>query len=49
MIARFEKMKGVQGATPVMNIYVKMMAGKYVGYVSILGIRADMFSSLTSP
>lgn len=49
MIARFEKMKGVQGATPVMNIYVKMMAGKYVGYVSILGIRADMFSLLDIP
>ena len=49
MIARFEKMKGVQGATPVMDIYVKMMAGKYVGYVSILGIRADMFSLLDIP
>lgn len=49
MIAKFESMKGVQGATPVMNIYVKMMAGKYVGHVNIMGIRADMFSLLDIP
>ncbi len=49
MIAKFEKIKGVQGATPVMSIYVKMMAGKYVSYVSIMGIRADMFTLLDIP
>lgn len=49
MVAKFEQIKGVQGATPVMNLYVKMLAGKYVSHVNILGIRADMFSLLDIP
>lgn len=49
MIAKFEMMKGVQGATPVMYINVKMMADKYVSYANIIGIRADMFRLLDIP
>ncbi len=49
MIAKFEKIKGVQGATPIMNLYLKMMADKYVSYASIIGIRADMFTLLDIP
>lgn len=49
MIAKLEKIKGVQGATPVMNIYVKMMAGKYVAHGNIIGIKADMFKLLDIP
>ncbi|HHU89515.1 MAG TPA: ABC transporter permease [Clostridiaceae bacterium] len=49
MIAKFETMKGVQGATPVMYLNVKMMADKYVSYANIIGIRADMFRLLDIP
>lgn len=49
MIATFEKIKGVQGATPIMNLNLKMMADKYVSYVSIIGIRAEMFKLLDIP
>jgi len=49
MIAQFETIKGVEGATPVIYLYVKMMADKYVSYASILGIRADMFKLLDIP
>ncbi|MGI6084525.1 MAG: ABC transporter permease [Acetivibrionales bacterium] len=49
MIANFEKIKGVQGATPVMNLNVKMMAGKYVSHAFIIGIKAEMFSMLDIP
>jgi putative ABC transport system permease protein len=49
MLAHFETIKGVQGATPVMNLYLKMMAGKYVSNVSIIGIKAEMFTLLDIP
>ncbi len=49
MIAKFEMIKGVQGATPVINLNLKMMADKYVSYANIIGIRADMFKLLDIP
>jgi len=49
MIAQFETIKGVEGATPVIYLNVKMMADKYVSYANILGIRADMFKLLDIP
>lgn len=49
MVAKFERIKGVQGATPVININLKMMAGKYISHVNILGIKANMFEILDIP
>ncbi|NLB78319.1 MAG: ABC transporter permease [Clostridiaceae bacterium] len=49
MIAKFEMMKGVQGATPVMNLNIKMIADKYVSYANIIGIKAGMFQHLDKP
>lgn len=49
MILKLEKIKGVQGATPVINLSVKMMAGKYVSHANILGIKADMIELLDIP
>ncbi|NLU32678.1 MAG: ABC transporter permease [Clostridiaceae bacterium] len=48
-IAEFAKMKGVEGATPIMDLGLKMVVGKYVGWVSILGINPDMFEMLDIP
>ena len=49
MVANFERMDGVQGATPVININVKMLAGKYVSYINILGIKSEMVGLLDIP
>jgi len=49
MLAYFETIKGVQAVTPIINMNVKMMAGKYVGYVNIIGIKAEMFRLLDIP
>ncbi len=49
MIAKFEKIEGVEGATPILNINVKMMAGKYISHVNILGIKSNMFRLLDIP
>lgn len=49
MISKFEQIEGVQGATPVLNINVKMMAGKYISHVNIIGLKAEMFSLLDIP
>lgn len=49
MVAKFEDIKGVQGATPILNISAKMMAGKYISYAQIIGIRADMFEIMDIP
>ena len=49
MVAEFEKIKGVHGATPVINIDVKMLAGKYVGWLQIIGIKANMYEILDIP
>lgn len=48
-IAEFSRMKGVEGATPVMNINLKMVVGKYVGWANILGIDPDVFEMLDIP
>lgn len=49
MVARLEKMDGVEGVAPIFEINVKMMAGKYVGHVSIMGIEPRMFDILDIP
>lgn len=49
MVAELEKIKGVEGATPVLNISVKMIAGKYVGWLQIIGIKTSMFEALDIP
>ena len=49
MIAVFEKMDGVEAAMPVFEINLKMMAGKYIGYVSIMGIEPRMFDIFDIP
>ena len=49
MLAQFEQIKGVKAVTPVINLYVKMMAGKYVGYVGITGIKTEAFKYLDIP
>lgn len=49
MVAKFEQMEGVEGATPLLEINVKMMAGKYIGYVNIVGIKPGMFEMLDIP
>ena len=49
MIAYFEQIDGVEGAMPIYEIYVKMMAGKYVGHVSIMGIEPKMFDIFDIP
>jgi len=49
MIAYFEQMDGVEAAMPIFEISVKMMAGKYVGYVTIMGIEPRMFDIFDIP
>jgi len=49
MVAKFAKLDGVEGATPIIDIYVKMMVGKYVGSVSIVGMNPEMFEMLDIP
>lgn len=48
-IAEFARMDGVEGATPVLELNLKMMAGKYVGWAYILGIDPDVFEMLDIP
>lgn len=49
MVARLEQMKGVEGVAPIFEINVKMVAGKYVGHVNIMGIEPRMFEILDIP
>ncbi|HPU22070.1 MAG TPA: ABC transporter permease [Thermoclostridium caenicola] len=48
-IAEFSRMEGVEGATPIMEINLKMVVGKYVGWGYILGIDPDVFEMLDIP
>jgi len=48
-IAEFAKMEGVEGATPILDLGMKMMVGKYVGWISVLGIDPNMFDMLDIP
>lgn len=49
MVTNFETIDGVEGATPVININLKMMAGKYISYANIMGIKPEMFEMLDIP
>ena len=49
MISEFTKIEGVQGATPILNISLKMGADKYYGWANVMGIKTDMFSMLDIP
>lgn len=49
MVAKLEKIAGVEGVTPTINVYLKMMAGKYIGEVEILGIKPEMYEMLDIP
>lgn len=48
-IAEFSRMKGVEGATPIMELSLKMMVGKYVGWAYIMGVDPDVFEMLDIP
>lgn len=48
-IAEISRMKGVEGATPIMDLSLKMVVGKYVGWVQILGIDPGVFEMLDIP
>lgn len=48
-IAEIAKIKGVEGATPVLELDLKMAVGKYVGWIYILGIDPDVFQMLDIP
>lgn len=48
-IAEFEKIPGVEGATPVIDINLKVGAGKYISWGMILGIKPEMFDLLDIP
>ena len=48
-IAEFGKIKGVEGATPIMNISLKVVAGKYISHMQILGVSPDVFDMLDIP
>ncbi|NLW01940.1 MAG: FtsX-like permease family protein [Clostridiaceae bacterium] len=48
-IAELARMKGVEGATPIMDLGLKMVVGKYVGWVNILGIDPNVFEMLDIP
>lgn len=48
-IAEFAMMEGVEGATPVLEISLKMMVGKYVGWAYIIGMDPDVVSMLDIP
>jgi len=45
-VAGFEKMAGVECATPLMDLSIKAMAGKYVSYLQVLGIKTDTVEKL---
>ena len=41
MIARFGRMPGVEVATPLMDLQLKAMAGKYTSYLYVMGIKPE--------
>ncbi|MDO8686210.1 MAG: ABC transporter permease [Clostridiales bacterium] len=45
-ILKFEQLDGVECATPLMDLSLKALAGKYVSYMQILGIKADVVEKL---
>lgn len=48
-IAEFAKMDGVEGATPIMNLNLKVVVGKYMCYANILGVDPNVFDMLDIP
>ncbi len=49
MIDKFSKMEGVEGATPIMELSLKIMAGKYTTYSQIIGVDPKVFNMLDIP
>lgn len=48
-IAEISRIEGVEGATPLMNLSLKMGAGKYVTWANVLGVDPDVFDMLDIP
>lgn len=49
MVAQLEQLDGVAGVLPMLEINLKMVAGKYSSYVSIVGIKPEMFEIMDIP
>lgn len=45
-IALFEKMEGVEVATPLMDLGMKAVAGKYTAYLQLLGMKPEALEAL---
>lgn len=46
MIEKISRMKGVEMATPLMDLQLKAVAGKYTSYLYVMGIKPEALSSL---
>ena len=46
MITKISRMPGVEMATPLMDLQLKAMAGKYTSYFYVMGIRPEALDSL---
>jgi len=46
MIARIQRMPGVEMATPLMDLQLKAMAGKYTSYLYVMGIKPEALPSM---
>jgi len=44
-VAQFRQIPGVKAVMPVRNLFMKMSAGRYVGYVSIVGVDPDVMEA----
>jgi putative ABC transport system permease protein len=45
-ILGFEKIDGVEAATPLLDMSLKAAAGKYIGYIQVYGVRPDVVEKL---
>lgn len=48
-IAELATLDGVEGATPIMNLNLKIVVGKYLSYANILGVDPKVFDMLDIP
>ncbi len=46
MIAKISRMPGVEMATPLMDLQLKAMAGKYTSYLYVMGIKPEALESM---
>ena len=49
LVEKLKKMEHVKGATPVMNVSMSLKSGKYVGYVSLIGIDPECINFFDFP